>query len=313
MNGVLVIDKPAGPTSHDVVAVVRRAIGIARVGHTGTLDPLATGVLPLVIGRATRLASFMSGADKEYVAKIRFGLATETYDAEGRSGDSRAGRTPESVAAVARLDEAAISDALLAFKGRYLQTPPTFSAKKIGGTPAYKLARKRHPVEVKPVEVTVRQIELCSYADGLAEVLLVCSSGFYVRSLAHDLGQRLGCGAYLEGLRRTRVGELTLNDAVPLEAVAVEGVAVVKQRLIPMGRLLTHLPAVVVSDLGAKRTGHGSALGPEDLQGAFPEVGGASGEGSAERRLRLLDRAGALLGLAERRGDGLLHPVVVLV
>jgi tRNA pseudouridine55 synthase len=141
----------------------------------------------------------------------------------------------------------------------------------------------------------------------------VCSSGFYVRSLAHDLGQRLGCGAHLEGLRRTRVAELTLSDAVPLEAVDVEGVALVERRLIPMGRLLTHLPAVVVSDLGAKRTGHGSALGPEDVHGAFPETAGTSGEASKRGQLRLIDRAGALLGLAESRDDGLLHPVVVLV
>ena len=143
------------------------------------------------------------------------------------------------------------------FEGRFLQTPPPFSAKKVGGTPAYKLARQQKPVEITPVEVTVREIELRSYADGLAEVRLVCSSGFYVRSLAHDLGQRLGCGAHLEGLRRTRAGELTLDESVPLEAVAVEGVAVAERRLIPLDRLLTHLPAVVVSDLGAKRTSHG--------------------------------------------------------
>ncbi len=307
MNGVLVIDKPAGPTSHDIVAVVRRSIGISKVGHTGTLDPLATGVLPLVIGRATRLASFMSGADKEYVARIRFGVATATYDAEGHTGRHEDAPSAECVAA---LNEPAIHAALRLFEGRYLQTPPPYSAKKIGGTPAYKLAREQKPVDVKPVEVTVRQIELNSYADGLAEVRLVCSSGFYVRSLAHDLGQRLGCGAHLEGLRRTRVGELTLDDAVGLEAVTVDGMAVVERRLIPMGRLLTDLPAVVVNDLGVKRTGHGSALGPQDLQGAFPEAGGTPAEGC---RLRLLDRAGALLGLAEPRPDGLLHPVIVLV
>jgi tRNA pseudouridine55 synthase len=313
MNGVLVIDKPAGPTSHDVVAVVRRAIGISRVGHTGTLDPLATGVLPLVIGRATRLASYISGADKEYVAMVRFGMATPTYDAEGRAGGTGAAPSAAEVAAVAGLDTPGIRKALAAFEGRFLQTPPPFSAKKVGGTPAYKLARQKKPVDVKPVEVTVREIELRGYADGLAEVRLVCSSGFYVRSLAHDLGQRLGCGAHLEGLRRTRVGELTLDDAVPLEAVAVEGVAVAERRMIPMDRLLTHLPAVVVSDLGAKRTGHGSALGPVDVHGAFPEAAGLSREGSEECRLRLLDRAGTLLGLAEQRRDGLLHPVVVLV
>jgi len=311
MNGVLVIDKPAGPTSHDIVAVVRRAIGLARVGHTGTLDPLATGVLPLVIGQATRLASFMSGADKEYVARIRFGVATETYDAEGRLGDEQSvSETRASVAAVAGLRESAIVEAVAAFEGRYLQTPPPFSAKKIGGTPAYKLARQRKPIDVKPVEVSVREIELRSYAGGLAEVRLVCSSGFYVRSLAHDLGQRLGCGAHLEGLRRTRSGEFTLADAVPLEAVAArEG-----EGLIPMSRLLTHLPAVVLSELGAKRASHGSDLRPEDLATVAPAAEATSGgESAAARRLRLLDREGSLLGLAEPREGGLLHPMVVLV
>ncbi len=141
MDGVLVIDKPAGPTSHDVVAVVRRAIKSPRVGHTGTLDPLATGVLPLVVGQATRLASFMSGADKEYVALIRFGSATRTYDAEPEQGIEPAGDPAAHAAAVAALSERDIAEALPAFAGRYMQTPPAFSAKKVGGKPAYKLAR----------------------------------------------------------------------------------------------------------------------------------------------------------------------------
>ena len=173
MNGVLVIDKHAGPTSHDVVAVVRRAIGLTRVGHTGTLDPLATGVLPLVIGSATRLASFMSGADKEYVARIRIGAATETYDAE-RAASGFGGRVDmPKLAAVSALTEAAVAQTVSTFAGRYLQTPPPYSAKKVGGTPAYKLARLGKPVDVKPVEVSVTEIELRRYADGLAEVRLV--------------------------------------------------------------------------------------------------------------------------------------------
>lgn len=317
MNGVLVIDKPAGPTSHDVVAVVRRAIGSPKVGHTGTLDPLATGVLPLVIGRATRLASFMSGADKEYAAKIRFGVATATYDAEGRDSTTDVPPTVETVAAVAALDEHTLRVALRTFEGRFLQTPPQFSAKKVGGTPAYKLARQQKPVEIKPVEVTVRELELRGYADGLAEVRLVCASGFYVRSLAHDLGQRLGCGAHLEGLRRTRAGEFTLDMAMPLEAVADGGAPAAEARLIAMDRLLTMLPAVVVSDVGAKRASHGGALRPEDLAQGARGGNAASADGSPgsshDRRLRLLDQSGSLLGLAERRDDGLLHPVVVLV
>ena len=312
MNGVLVIDKPAGPTSHDVVAVVRRAIGSPKVGHTGTLDPLATGVLPLVIGRATRLASYMSGADKEYVARIRFGVATATYDAEGRHG-SAASLSGEGLSAVAALDDGAVREALRAFEGTFLQTPPPFSAKKVGGTPAYKLARQDKPVEMKPVEVTVRELELLGYADGLADVRLVSSSGFYVRSLAHDLGQRLGCGAHLEGLRRTRAGEFTLDEAVALEAVVVGGGPAAGARLVAMDRLLGMMPAVVVNDLGARRASHGNALRPEDLAGGGADKPGPSPRSANDRRLRLLDQAGSLLGLVERRDDGLLHPLVVLV
>jgi tRNA pseudouridine55 synthase len=309
VNGVLVIDKPAGPTSHDVVAVVRRAIGLTRVGHTGTLDPLATGVLPLVVGSATRLASFMSGADKEYVAKIRIGASTETYDAE--TGGSRVnGRSeiPERIPAVSALTEAAVAEAVSTFAGRYLQTPPAYSAKKVGGTPAYKLARQGKPVDVKPVEVTVTEIELRSYVEGLADVRLVCSSGFYVRSLAHDLGQRLGCGAHLEGLQRTRAGAFRLEDALPLGDLVAEGPAAARRTLIPMSGLLTHLSAVVLTETGAERARHGAQLRPQDVtQSTLPSERAVGGP------VRLLDGDGSLVGLADATPDGLLHPVVVLV
>jgi tRNA pseudouridine55 synthase len=301
MDGVLVIDKPAGPTSHDVVAVARRALGGARVGHTGTLDPLATGVLPLVVGRATRLASFMTGADKEYVARIRFGIATDTYDAEGLDPQSAPARPTG-------LGEPDVRRALDMFVGRYQQTPPAFSAKKIGGTPAYKLARRDGGVAVRPVDVTVTELELLSFIDDVAQVRLVCSSGFYVRSLAHDVGERLGCGAHLASLRRTRAGEFTLADAVTLDALATGGDRAARH-LVPMGRLLGQLPAIVLAASGIKRVGHGADLGPGDVVGPLP--GGAAGPGGT--RWRLLDDDGQLLALAERRPDGLLHPVVVLV
>jgi tRNA pseudouridine55 synthase len=304
MNGVLVIDKPAGPTSHDVVAVARRALGGARVGHTGTLDPLATGVLPLVVGRATRLATFMTGADKEYVARIRFGLATKTYDAEGITGN-------EERASTADLTEAGVRDALATFVGRLRQTPPPFSAKKIGGTPAYKLARRAEPVEVRPVDVTAIELELSSFADGLADVRLVCSSGFYVRSLAHDLGVRLGCGAHLEGLRRTRSGDFTLADAVTLDVIAGSGPEAARH-LVPMERLLPKLPAVVLSQPGAKRVSHGGDVGPDDVVGR-PPLADAGDKAERDSRFRLLDADGLLLGLAEPRAGGFLHPVLVLV
>jgi tRNA pseudouridine55 synthase len=306
MNGVLVVDKPSGPTSHDVVAVVRRAIGIDRVGHTGTLDPLATGVLPLVIGRATRLASFISGAEKEYLAKVRFGASTATYDAEPEGERTDLPLLPRP------LDGQPIAEMLVDFVGTYWQMPPPFSAKKIAGTPAYRLARRRKPVDLKPVEVTVRELELLGYTDGLAELRIVCSSGFYVRSLAHDLGERLECGAYLEGLQRTRVGDFTLGDATSLADVGALGRTAVS-RLIPLDRLLTHLPSVVLSEQGVRRASHGNALSGEDLmEGAGGLLSVAAGH---DARLRLFDGGGALVGIAEPvEGRGaLLHPVIVLV
>jgi tRNA pseudouridine55 synthase len=309
MNGVLVIDKPSGPTSHDVVAVARRAFATPKVGHTGTLDPLATGVLPLVLGRATRLAAFLSGADKEYVAGIRFGIATDTYDAEGQphgGGGEAAGVSDPTVAA--HVTEGGVLEALETFRGRFLQTPPPYSAKKIGGTPAYKLARARKVVEIKPVEVTVHALTLVSFGDGRADVRLSCSSGFYVRSLAHDLGQRLGCGAHLESLRRTRAGDFTLDGAVPLDALSRDP-ATARDALIPLERLLPGYPAVRLTETGAARAGHGNSLRPVDFSDLAPPSG-AVGEGPL---VRLFDPTGQLVGLAESRADGLLHPQIILV
>ena len=301
-EGVLVIDKPAGPTSHDVVAVVRRALGVDRVGHTGTLDPLATGVLPLVIGRATRLSVFLTSADKEYVARIRFGSTTDTYDAEGLSADL----APVTASSVPR-SAGEITDALRRFRGSYLQHPPAYSAKKVAGTPAYKLARQKKATDIKPVQVHVRDLELTHYADGSAEVRLVCSSGFYVRSFAHDLGQVLGCGAYLEGLRRTGAGSFTLDEAVPLADVVADPSAAVA-RMIPMDRLLTNLPAAVLTEEGFRKASHGNTLTGGDFRLA-PGLD-QSAEGN---RLRLLDGAGRLVGIANAAPGGLLHPSIVLV
>jgi tRNA pseudouridine55 synthase len=297
MNGVLVVDKPAGPTSHDVVAVARRTLGQTRVGHTGTLDPLATGVLPLVVGQACRLAQYLSGADKEYIASVRFGTSTSTYDAEGLGEDG----PPEP----AGLSAGAIEERLPDFRGSYAQSPPPFSAKKIGGVRAYKLARSHKAETIAPVSVTVHALELLSYAAGLGVLRVVCSSGFYVRTLAHDLGQRLGCGAYLGALRRVRAGEFTIEHAVPLDVLQAEGPAA-SRHLIAMNALLPFMPAAVLTEGGTERASHGGTLGSDDFR--------ASPETAPERasRVRLLDGAGSLVGIAERRPGGLLHPVVVL-
>ncbi len=297
MNGVIVVDKPAGPTSHDVVARVRRTIGVRRIGHTGTLDPLATGVLPLVVGRATRLAQFLSADEKEYVADVRFGVATTSYDGEGLIENERvAGTTPA-------VEPHVLRELLDDFRGTYWQTPPPFSAKKVGGTRAYRLARAEKPVELKPVKVTVRDLELLSCGDGLAKLRIVCSSGFYVRSLAHEIGTRLGCGAYLQALRRTRAGEFTIAEATTLEGIESAGVDAMAH-LVPMSALLPRLPPVVVNERGARRAVHGNALAPEDLsEPSAPDA----------ERVRVFDADGTLLGIAEPAAGGLLHPVVVLV
>lgn len=329
--GILVVDKPAGPTSHDVVAVARRALGHRKVGHLGTLDPLATGVLPLVVGRATRLAPLFSGAGKQYDAVVRLGLSTDTDDIGGVviGGSDAGGR--DRPAAPAR----AVEEAAAGFVGSRLQRPPAVSAKRIDGTRAYDLARRRRPAEPEPVRVTVETLTVLSVDGWRVRCRIACSSGFYVRALARDLGEALGCGGCLETLRRERHGRFTLDDAVPLARLVEEGPAAAA-RLIPLGELLPELRGVVVTERGARRAAHGNPLGPSDIvpaaslrRGTAPTRdgdgraasgvaggalraarGGAPGRGE---RVRVLDADGRLLAIAEPRTDGALHPRIVLV
>jgi len=295
LNGVLVIDKPVGPTSHDVVARARRALGTRRIGHTGTLDPLAAGVLPLVVGSATRLASLFSGGDKEYVAGIRLGLATETYDAAGRES------VPPAPAGITR-DE--VDVALEAFRGSFDQFPPPYSAKKIDGVRAYTLARKRAPVQPTAARVTVHHLTIEDYSDGLIVVRVRASAGFYVRSLAHDLGSKLGCGAHLEQLRRVRAGTFTEGDAVMLSTLEQEGIDAAR-RIVPLEQLLPEIPAVVLTERDRERVAHG---GDVHAEGDPRQIVGAG-----TTRRRLVDGSGRLVALAEMREGGVLHPVIVLV
>jgi tRNA pseudouridine55 synthase len=301
MDGVLVIDKPEGPTSHDVVAAARRALKERRIGHTGTLDPLATGVLPLVIGRATRLASLLSSADKEYEAVIRLGAATPTYDAAGRLPSA----PPPSAPADVTLER--IDAALEQFRGAYEQVPPAFSAKKVGGAAAYELARRNQPVALAPVEVVVRRLEVLGYEDGVVRLRVLASAGFYVRSLAHDLGAHLGCGGYLAALRRTRSGAFTLEQAVSLEALVTDPDGA-RGRFIPIAALLPELPGVTLNASGSVRAGHGNTLRPADLDAASAGLGLEPGSS-----VRLLSPTGSLVGIAVAGPDGFLRPRVVLV
>ncbi len=296
MNGVLVIDKPAGPTSHDVVQRMRRLLKERSIGHTGTLDPMATGVLALVIGRATRLAKFLSASDKSYEAVVTLGVSTDTYDAEGDPiGAAYHGPLPS---------RGEIENALDAFQGTFMQTPPAYSAKKIGGERSYKLARlgsDRAPLASVSVTAHVEVLEV----RGADVTLRVDSSaGFYVRSLAHDLGRRLGTGGHLSALRRTRAGEFTLAGAASLDAIDQDPDEAAGF-VIPMAQLLPTLPAVVLNAEGVLRASHGRDLRPADL-----ERGGLV----FQRVCRLVDRDGGLIGIGEPAdAPGLLHPSIVLM
>jgi tRNA pseudouridine55 synthase len=330
VDGLLVIDKPEGPTSHDVVARIRRVLGERRIGHTGTLDPLATGVLPLLVGRATRLAQFLSGDDKRYLAGIRLGVSTTTYDREGEpvgAAIDPAGVTRDQIEA-----------ALERFRGTFLQTPPIYSAKKVAGVSAHRLARRGEAAALTAVSVTVHTLTLVApdTADRLTadlELDVRCSAGFYVRALAHDLGVALGCGAHLRTLRRTAAGAIGLEAALPLARAEADPEAA-RTHLLPMSALLPDWPAVRVTMRGAARVRNGGLLGRDDCE-AWVAAGPAAGEtASGAVSVRVLDGSGELVALAawsgpawigpatspetspetsNSAGSPLLHPRVVLV
>lgn len=292
IDGVLVIDKPPGPTSHDVVATARRALRMTRVGHTGTLDPNASGVLPLVLGCATRLARYFSSDAKEYEATIRFGVTTNTYDAAG-TVVSESGEVPS---------PDALRTALERFRGVLQQMPPAFSAKKIGGAPAYERARREQAVELEPVSVTVFELELLTFEPPHARIRVLSSAGFYVRSLAHDLGVTLGCGAMLDALRRTRAGSFTLGNALPFGVLASGERAAIEAHVIRAEQLLPDFPVVALTAELVRRVRNGVDLAAADLAiGALPAG-----------TVRLLGPHGQLIGLAEpAKTPGFLHPAVV--
>jgi tRNA pseudouridine55 synthase len=306
---VLVVDKPEGPTSHDVVTLTRRVLGVSRIGHTGTLDPLATGVLPLVIGRATRLAQFLTASDKSYDAVIAFGRTTDTYDARGKE-TTRCDRRPSREQL-----EAAVGK----FRGEFDQTPPAYSAKNIDGERSYELARKAArsaTVETRPkaVRVTARRLEVVAFDGDTATLSMTVTAGFYVRSLAHDLGEALGCGAVLAVLRRMRSGEFALDAAVPLEEVLRSTREHLAARLIPMGALLPDLPAVTLKGPDAlARLRNGVEMGPNDLVSPLVHPLAEAPEAPQNIIVRLLTPDGDLAGLAKpAKAAGSLHGWVVV-
>ena len=294
IDGVLVVDKPIGPTSHDVVATARRALRVRRIGHTGTLDPNASGVLPLVVGRATRLAQYLSGENKEYEATIRFGLSTDSYDSRGRIIEET-GAAPSREAIAAGLEP---------FRGEFDQMPPAYSAKSVRGERAYALARRAKPVALVPARVIVHELELLSFEPPAARLRIVCSAGFYVRSLAHDLGRAVGTGAMLDSLRRTRSGAFTAAAALSFGVLASGSIDALRGALIPMSGLLQQFPSVALTQEGVDRLTHGQEIRPQDaMAGVLPQAAA----------VRLLSPSGTLLGVAKpSKMPGFLHGTVVL-
>src|SRR5258708_9716501 len=249
-DGALIIDKPQGRTSHDVVDAARHILGFRQIGHLGTLDPLATGVLVLLLGRATRLAQFYAGRRKRYTSTFRFGFATDTYDADG---------TAQGPDAAPVLDRAELERLAAARIGRFPQMPPPYSAKKIHGRPAHELARKKKPVELKAVDIEVYDFRVDEVSGSLAKFSIECAAGAYIRSLAHDMGAAVGCGAHLAEIVRTAVGEFTLDQAVKLEDLQRAGAENNLARyVIPLQRLLPQLPSATVPPLLQHPVRHGS-------------------------------------------------------
>jgi tRNA pseudouridine55 synthase len=251
---LLLIDKPSGLTSHDVVERARRTLGLARIGHSGTLDPMATGLLLLCAGGAARLQSFFTRMDKTYEGTIRLGRATTTYDREGEAvGPDR------DASSVRRAD---VEAAAAGFRGEFLQAPPPYSAKKVGGRKLYELARKGESVTVEPKRVRVTRLEVGDPAAGRLPFTISCSSGTYIRSIASELGERLGCGAHLDSLRRTRVGEFTVDDAAPLdafEAMAADA-RLSPPHTVPLSRVPFPFARVAVASLEAWKLRKGQSI-----------------------------------------------------
>jgi tRNA pseudouridine55 synthase len=303
MDGLLIIDKPAGCTSHDVVIKIRKLLGQKRVGHGGTLDPDATGVLVLALGQATRFFRFLGGHDKTYEGTIRLGFATDTYDASGRPDpQNEPGALPPAQAVAAAME---------GFEGEILQVPPRYSAKKVGGRPAYRLARARKDFVLEPALVKIRFFKLKNYAPPFVEFEVKCSPGTYVRSLAHDLGRKLGTGGHLQSLRRTSSGPFGLKNAVSLsevEKAVAEGR--LPQLVIPLEGLLTDAPAVVLPPAAGERIRNGSPLLAAHLAGFSP---GAGPDGIEPPFFRILDSSGKLLGLARpSAGHDALLPFLIV-
>jgi tRNA pseudouridine55 synthase len=293
MNGAIVVDKPRDWTSHDVVNRMRRIAGTRKIGHLGTLDPSATGVLPLLLNRATRLAQFFTRNDKVYEGVIHFGWSTNTYDADGQ---------PTSVQSEPALDRARLEELFDGFRGLILQTPPPVSAKKVAGRPAYELARKNIAFDLTPVEVVIRKLELLWVEGPEVGLRVECGAGTYVRSIAHDAGLALGCGAHLKSLLRLQSGQFTIDQARTLDQLAqLSAEGRLAEALIPAMQLLPDFPNEIVDQLtaGQIRQGRDFRVSPFRVRDGMKHV-------------KAVSRAGELIAIGEAVMPNVYHPILVL-
>lgn len=291
-DGLVVLNKPAGWTSHDAVNKIRRLAGTKKVGHLGTLDPMAIGVLPLVVGRATRLAQFFTKSEKAYRATVRFGFATDTYDAEGEPASSS--KEPD----FSRTD---LEEWLERFRGTFLQTPPPVSAKKIKGVPAYKLARKNIAVEIPPVEVTISKLEIVSFDIPNVGLIVECSAGTYIRSIAHELGHSAGCGAHLSGLVRHRSGEFTIEQSRTmddLKRLSEEGRF--DEAVLPAAFLLPEFPSEAVDNITTTQIRQGRDFRVSPFRAR-----------TGTQYVKAIGPEGDLIAIGEARLPNIYHPVLV--
>lgn len=296
MDGLLLVDKRSGPTSHDVVAGLRRALGRPKAGHFGTLDPMATGLLVVALGQATRLNRFYAGRAKTYRARVRLGLATDTYDAEGAPRPDSGGPIP---------DLEAVERALPAFRGAIDQVPPPFSAKKISGIPLYRHARAGRPVNPRPVPVVIHELRALGFEPPDLELEVRCSTGTYIRSLAEDLGRCLGCGAHLAALRRTAVGELAVEKAVD---VADWGPGAPDPATlpawIPLARMLPEWPRAYLDEPGSRAVRDGRVILPGQVTAWRQGFDSDEPPRVGDSEFRVFDAAGRLAALARRSPEG---------
>jgi len=306
MNGLILVDKPSGCTSHDVVLTMRKALSERHIGHFGTLDPMATGLLVAAAGKAARFFQFFSSDTKTYAGRIRLGLATDTYDAEGE---------PLSAECMEMPGEPALRAAMSAYVGEIGQVPPPYSAKKFKGQPFYKLARAGRETPQTPSAVVIHRFELLRYEPPEAEIEVACSSGTYIRSLAHDLGRDLGCGAHLAQLRRTAFGPYTIGQALSLDRIGdMAAAGEIDRFLIPLEALLPDCPRIVLEEADARVVRNGQSL-PIDRLLATLDISPVLSilTGAEPPVVRLFNPQGKLIALGRRDGEKrVLHPFLVL-